>query len=71
MKSYFDDRSRLTMLEIHLYIIASDVRGHSNYWCPIELPNDMARRDSVEVRHDDVHQDHIILDALLHLVYCF
>jgi hypothetical protein len=59
------------MLEIHLYVIASDVRRHSNYWCPIELSNDMAGRNSVEVRHYDVHQDHIILDAFLHLVHRF
>lgn len=59
------------MLEVHLYVITSDVRGHRHYWRPIELPDDMAGRNSVKVRHDDVHENHIILDALLHLVHRF
>ena len=62
---------RLTMLEIHLDVIASDIRGHGHDWRPIELSDDMASRNAVQVRHDDVHEDHIILDAFLHLVHCF
>lgn len=62
---------RLTVLEVHLYIIASNVRGHSDDGRPVKLPDDMAGRHSVKIWHDDVHEDHVILDAFLYLIYRF
>ena len=59
------------MLEVHLDIITSNIRGHSNDRCAIELPDDVAGRNSVEVWHDDVHQDHIVLHTFVHLIDCF
>ena len=57
------------MLEIHLNVIASDVGGHGNYWRTVELPDEVASRYSIQIRHDNVHQNHIVLDPFLDFVH--
>lgn len=61
----------LTMLKVHLYVITSDVGRHSNNGCTVELSNQVTSRDTVQIRHDDVHQDHIILYTFLNLIHSF
>jgi hypothetical protein len=53
------------VVEIHLNVIAPDVRGHGNDWRIVKLSNDVAGRDSVQVWHDNIHEDHIVSDALV------
>ena len=57
-----------TVLEIHGNIVTADIRSHGNDWGIIKLSNQMTRGDPVEVGHDDIHQDHIIFGACVHLV---
>lgn len=46
-----------TMLEILLDIIAPDVGCHGDYGRSVKLANKMACGNSIQVWHDDIHQD--------------
>lgn len=59
------------MLEIHGDVIAPYVRGHRDYWSRIKLTNQVARRNSIKIRHDDIHQHQVVLGAGIHLVDSF
>ena len=59
------------MLEVHLNVIAPNIRGHGNDWRAIKLSDQMTSRYSVQVRHYYVHQNHVILDTFLNLVHRF
>lgn len=59
----------LTVLKVHRDIITPDVRRHCNDRGVIELSDQMACRDTVEIWHDDVHQYHVILGSCVHLVH--
>jgi hypothetical protein len=61
----------LTMLKVHLNIVTSDIGCHGNDWRTVKLPNEMTSRHAIEIRHYNVHQDHIVLDAFLNLVHSF
>lgn len=56
------------MLEVELNIVASDVRGHRDDRCAIKLADEMTSGYTIEIRHDDIHQNEIILRARLHFV---
>ena len=59
------------MLEVHRDVIGSDVGSHGDDWCRVELTDQMSRRDTVKVRHDDVHQDHVILGTSIEFIDSF
>jgi hypothetical protein len=45
------------MLKVKLNVIASNVRCHRDDRRPVELTNEMTRRDSIQIGHNYVHQD--------------
>lgn len=57
------------MVEIHGNIVAADVGGHGDDGRVVELSNEMAGGNAVQVRHDDVHQHQIILRSRIHFVH--
>lgn len=60
------------MLEVHRNVIAADVRGHGDDRCGVvELPHEVCRRYSVEIGHDDVHEDKVILCTRVQFVNGF
>lgn len=59
------------MLEVHRNVVASNIGGHRDDWCVVELPNQVARRNAIQVRHDDIHENQIILRAGVELVDSF
>ena len=59
-----------TMLEVHCNVVASDVRGHRDDRCVIELTDEVCGGDAVQVRHDYVHEHKIIFRAIVELVHC-
>lgn len=44
-----------TMLEIHLDVVASNIRGHGDDRCTVKLPYQVTSRNTIQVGHDDVH----------------
>lgn len=56
------------MLKIHRNVIAANIGRHGDYRSIVELSDQVGSRYSVEVRHNDVHQDQIVLGAGVHLV---
>lgn len=56
-RSRFNFDVCLTMLEIELDVVASDVRGHGDDRGAIKLANEMACRYTVQIRHNDIHQN--------------
>lgn len=44
-----------TVMEVELNIITPDVGCHGNDRRSIELANKVARRHTIEIRHDDIH----------------
>lgn len=59
----------LTMLEVELNVITTDVGGHGDDRGTVELADQMAGRYTIQVRHDDVHKNQIVFRTTLHLVY--
>lgn len=59
------------MLKIHRDIVAPDIGCHRDYGRMIELPDQMTRGDAIKIRHNNIHQDHVILRTGIHLVNCF
>jgi hypothetical protein len=55
----------LTMSKVHLYVIISDIGCHGNDWRAVELSDDMTSRNTIQLRHYDIHQDHVVLETLL------
>lgn len=66
------EEMRLTMLEVHANVIASNIGCHGDDGSGlIELSHKMSRGNSVEVRHDNVHQYEIILCTGVELIDSF
>lgn len=59
---------QLTVLKVHGDVVAANIRGHGNDGSIVKLPNQMTCRNTVKIRHDDIHQNHIILRSSVHLV---
>jgi hypothetical protein len=59
------------MLEVHGNIIAPNVGCHGYDGSGVELADEVACRNSVEIRHDNIHQNQIILRSRVHLVDSF
>ena len=59
------------MLEVHCNIITADIGCHGDNRRVVELSNQMASRNTIKVRHDNIHQHEIVLCASVHLVNCF
>jgi uncharacterized UPF0146 family protein len=57
------------MLEVELNIITTDVRCHGDDRSAVELADEMAGGYTVQVRHDDIHENQIIFRTALYLVY--
>ncbi len=70
-KNKGDGVEMLTMLEIHLDVVASDVGCHGNNRRTVELSDEVTSRHSIQIRHYNVHQDHIVLDTFLDFVHGF
>jgi hypothetical protein len=51
------------MLEIHGDVIVANVGRHRNYGCAIKLANEVACRHAIEIRHNNIHQDQVILGS--------
>jgi tetrahydromethanopterin S-methyltransferase subunit E len=49
--------SGLTMLEVELNIVASNVGSHSNDRSAVKLANKMACRYTIQIWHYDIHQN--------------
>lgn len=58
------------MLEVKLNVAAPDVRCHGNDRSGISPSNDAASRYTIQIRHDDIHQDQIKLLAFRQFVHC-
>src|SRR5690242_5924214 len=56
------------VLEVHGDVVTSNVRCHGDDWRGIELSDQVAGRDSVQVWHDDIHKNQVVLRAGVHLV---
>ena len=61
----------LTMLEVKLNIVTSDVGGHGNDRSAVELADEMTGRHTIQVGHNNIHQYKIIFLTILDLVHCF
>lgn len=48
------------MLEVELNIITTDVRCHGNDRRAVELADEMTGGYTVQVRHDDIHENQIV-----------
>ena len=59
-----------TVVEVQFYIAGSNVRCHGDNRCRFRPPNYTASRYTIEMWHDNVHQDQIVLCAFLDLVDC-
>lgn len=59
------------MLEIHLDIIASNVGSHGNDRRTVKLPDKVASRYTIQIRHYNVHENHVVLDAFLNFIHSF
>lgn len=51
----------LTMLEIHCNVVAANIRGHGNNWRVVKLAYEMRGGDAVQIWHDDIHEDQVVL----------
>ena len=60
--------ARLTVLKVHLNVVATNVRSHCDNGCPVELTYKVTCGYTVEIWHDYIHQDEIVFHTLLHLV---
>jgi hypothetical protein len=62
----------LTMLKVHGNVVAADVGGHGDDGCGVvELSDKMCGRNTVEIGHDNVHEDEIVLCSRVQLVHRF
>lgn len=59
------------MLEILLNIITPDIRCHGNYRCFIELADKVACGNSIEIWHNNIHENEVIFRTIADLVHCF
>lgn len=60
-----------TMLEIELNIVTSDIRGHSNDGSPVKLTDQMTGRNTVQIRHNDIHENEVVLRPVLDFIHRF
>lgn len=59
------------MVKVHLNVVVSDIGRHGNDGGAVKLSDQVTSRHPIQIRHDDIHQDHVILDALLNLLHSF
>lgn len=45
----------LTVLEVQLDVITSDIGGHGDDRSSVELANKVASRDTIQIGHDNIH----------------
>jgi len=57
-----------TMMEIHGDVIASNIRGHCNDRSRIKLTYQVAGGYSIQIRHDDIHQNQVVFGSSIHFV---
>ena len=57
------------MLEIQLNIITANIGGHGDYGGSVELADQMAGGDPVQIRHDDIHQDQVVFGTTLDFIH--
>ena len=57
------------MLEIKLDVIASNIRGHGDDRRAVKLTDKMACRYTVQIRHDDIHQNEIVFGTTLDFIH--
>lgn len=62
---------RLTMLEIHRNVVAADIRRHGNDGRVVKLSDEVSCGNAVQVWHDDIHEDKVVLRACVQLVHSF
>lgn len=62
---------RLTVLEVHGDVVAADVRGHGDDRGVVKLPDEVSRRHTIQVRHDNVHENEIVFRSGVDLVHSF
>lgn len=48
------------MLEIKLNVVTPDIRCHGDNRRPIKLANKMTCRNTVQIRHNDIHQNQVV-----------
>lgn len=60
---------KLTISEIHVNVVGTNVRSHGNNWDVRSLFADTdGCRYTIQVRHDDIHKDEIELRVTVDLV---
>ena len=60
-----------TMRKVHGNVVTSNIRRHGHDGSHVKLSNQMACRNAIEVRHDNVHEHQIILRSSIHLIDSF
>lgn len=58
-----------TMVEVKLNVITPDIRCHGDDRGAIKLADKMAGRNAVQVGHDDIHKNQVVLGAVLDFVH--
>lgn len=61
----------LTMLEVHLNIIASNVGRHGNDRRTVKLSDKVTSRYTIQIGHYNVHENHVVLDTFLDFIHSF
>jgi hypothetical protein len=59
------------MLEVHRNVVTSNVGGHGDDGSCVELSNQVACRYTIKVRHNNIHQDQVVLGSIVHFVDSF
>lgn len=59
----------LTVLEVKLNVVTSNIRGHGDDRCTVELTNKVASRYTIQMRHNDIHQNEIVFLPILDFVH--
>lgn len=60
-----------TMLEVELDIVTADVGSHGDDRGPVELANKVASRNTIQIGHDNVHENKVIFGTILDLIHRF
>jgi hypothetical protein len=63
------NESGLTMLEVQLNVVASDIGSHSDDRSAIKLANKMTSRHAIQIWHYNIHQNEIVFGTTLNLVH--
>jgi hypothetical protein len=63
--------AKLTVLEVHRNVVTSNVGGHCDNGRVVELADEVSRRNTIQVRHNDVHENQVILCPVVHFINGF